>query len=77
MLCLTEKGVEVFIKRYNNKHQKSFWDNYDLLIWNKNHSGYTNVNGLFKDNSWGTVDKISISNQGTWKLSKKYVKYFK
>lgn len=77
MLCLTEKGVDVFIKRYQNNHQESFWDNYDLFIWNKNHKGYTSVNGLFKNNSWGLVDKVSINNQGTWKLSKKYVKYFR
>jgi hypothetical protein len=77
MLCLTEKGVDVFIKRYSNGHRESFWNNYDLLIWNKDHSGYTSINGLFKNNSWGLVDRISISNQGTWKLSKKYVKYFR
>jgi hypothetical protein len=77
MLCLTEKGVDVFIKRYNNGQRESFWNNYDLLIWNKDHNGYTSVNGLFKNNSWGLVDRISISSQGTWKLSKKYVKYFR
>lgn len=77
MICLTEKGVEVFIKRYNNPHQESFWQNYDLFIWSKNSNGYTNINGLFKNNSWGIVDKISINNQGMWNISKKYVRYFK
>ena len=57
--------------------QESFWDNYDLVIWNKNNNGFTNIKGLFRNNSWGLVDKISINEQGIWKLSKKYVKYFR
>lgn len=57
--------------------QESFWDNYDLVIWNKNNNGFTNIKGLFRNNSWGLMDKISINDQGIWKLSKKYVKYFR
>jgi len=70
-----KNGIIVIPRR--NGQRESFWNNYDLLIWNKDHNGYTSVNGLFKNNSWGLVDRISISNQGTWKLSKKYVKYFR
>lgn len=77
MLNLTEKGVDVFIKRYKSNLQESFWDNYDLVIWNKNNNGFTNIKGLFRNNSWGLMDKISIDDQGIWKLSKKYVKYFR
>lgn len=57
--------------------QESFWENYDLVIWNKNNNGFTNIKGLFRNNSWGLMDKISINDQGIWKLSKKYVKYFR
>lgn len=77
MLNLTEKGVDVFIRKYKSDKQESFWDNYDLVIWNKNNSGFTSIKGLFRNNSWGLMDKISVSDQGVWKLSKKYVKYFK
>lgn len=77
MLNLTEKGVDVFIKKYTSNVQESFWDNYDLVIWNKNNNGFTNIKGLFRNNSWGLMDKISINDQGIWKLSKKYVKYFR
>jgi hypothetical protein len=77
MLNLTEKGVDVFMKRYKSNLQESFWENYDLVIWNKNNNGFTNIKGLFRNNSWGLMDKISINDQGIWKLSKKYVKYFR
>lgn len=65
------------MKRYTSNVQESFWDNYDLVIWNKNNNGFTNIKGLFRNNSWGLMDKISINDQGVWKLSKKYVKYFR
>jgi hypothetical protein len=77
VLNLTEKGVDVFMKRYKSNLQESFWENYDLVIWNKNNNGFTNIKGLFRNNSWGLMDKISINDQGIWKLSKKYVKYFR
>jgi len=77
VLNLTEKGVDVFMKRYRSNLQESFWENYDLVIWNKNNNGFTNIKGLFRNNSWGLMDKISINDQGIWKLSKKYVKYFR
>jgi hypothetical protein len=77
VLNLTEKGVDVFIKKYTSNVQESFWENYDLVIWNKNNNGFTNIKGLFRNNSWGLMDKISINDQGIWKLSKKYVKYFR
>ena len=75
MLNLTELGVEVFIKKAKNI--VPYWDNYDLIIWKKDISGYTSIKGIFKNNTWGTAEKISVNNQGTWKLPTKYVKHFK
>jgi hypothetical protein len=76
LLNLTELGVDVFIKRSNSKNVKSFWDNYSLIIWKKNSSGFTNKNGLFK-NEWGIAEKIAINYDGLWKLPTQYVKNFK
>ena len=53
------------------------WDNYDLIIWKKDSSGYTNKKGMFRKNSWGIADRVSVTSQGIWKLPKQYVKYFK
>ena len=75
MLNLTEKGVEVFIRKARSI--EPYWDNYDLVIWKKDHNGFTNIKGLFRNNSWGMADRVSVSDQGIWKLPKKYVKYFK
>ena len=75
MLNLTELGVEVFIKKAKNI--TPFWDNYDLVIWKKDQSAYTNIKGMFRNNSWGMADRITVNNNGIWKLPKKYVKYLK
>jgi len=75
MLNLTELGVEVFIKKAKNV--TPFWDNYDLVIWKKDINGFTNVKGMFKENAWGTAERISVDSDGTWKLPKKHVKHFK
>lgn len=77
MLNLTELGVEVFIKRSKSKSLKPFWNNYSLVIWKKNNSGFTNTKGLFKENEWGIAEEFAISNDGLWKLPIQYVKNFK
>ena len=76
MIYLNEHGVNIFINKYKSKKQFAFWNNYQLIIWQKNYNGYFNIKGLFK-NSWGIADKININKTGMWVLPKKYVKYFK
>jgi hypothetical protein len=75
MLNLTERGVEIFIKK--SKNIQAFWDNYDLIIWKKTPTGFTDTKGLFRKNAWGVHERIAVSNNGIWKLPKKYVKHFK
>lgn len=77
MLNLTIQGVEIFIKRYNANNRESYWDNYDLIIWKKDQNGFTNVKGIFRKNSWGTSERISVNENGVWRLPKKYVRHFK
>lgn len=77
MLVLNEAGVDIFIKRFEGKSSKSFWNNYELVIWSKNPGGYSSPDGMFKGDAWGTAHKVSVNNDGVWKLPKKYVKYFK
>ena len=76
MLHLNEIGVDLFIKRSNSKNMDPHWDNYDLIIWKKDYSGFTNKKGVYRQNVWGIADRISVTNNGTWVLPKKYVKYF-
>ena len=76
MLNLTSMGVDIFINKAKSKTQDPFWNNYDLVIWNKNSSGYSDKRGMFRK-EWGLAEIITVNDQGIWKLPKKYVKYFK
>ena len=64
MLNLTHRGVEVFIDRYKKNNQESFWDNYDLIIWEKNASGFTSIKGMFRKNAWGVAENVSVNSEG-------------
>jgi len=77
MLHLNLLGVDVFIKKANSAKLNPYWENYDLIIWKKNNNGYTNQKGMFRKNSWGVADRVSVENNGIWKLPTQYVKYFK
>jgi hypothetical protein len=77
MLNLTLKGVEVFMKRSKTKSQESFWENYDLLIWKQSAGGFTDTKGMFRKNQWGVTERISVNENGIWKLPTKYVRHFK
>jgi hypothetical protein len=77
MLHLNLKGVEVFIDKFKKDNQISFWNNYDLVIWKKDIGGFTDIKGMYLNNTWGKAEKISVTNEGIWKLPKRYVKYFK
>jgi hypothetical protein len=77
MLHLNEIGVNVFINRYKSLAAEAYWDNYDLMIWEKNHKGFFDVRGMFRKDSWGTANKFEVNDKGNWTLPKKYVRYFK
>jgi len=77
LLNLTELGVEVFIKRATLKNTEAFWDNYSLVVWKKDQSGFTNNKGSFRKNAWGIAEEFAVTNDGLWKLPSKYVKNFR
>lgn len=77
MLKLNTKGVEVFIKKTKSENMDSFWHNYNLIVWNKNSTGYFNKNGMYRNNSWGISESFPINNEGIWEMPIRYVKYFK
>ena len=47
------------------------------ILWQKNSSGFFNVNGEYRKNNWGISSKFAVNENGVWVLPTKYVKYFK
>lgn len=58
-----------------NKSKGFFWDGYTLIKWTPGHNGYMEKNGMYRNGQWGYATKFRMTNQGTWKLSDKYVKF--
>jgi hypothetical protein len=77
LLNLTLKGVDIFIKRSQTNKQETYWNNYDLVIWKENSDGFYDQKGMFRKDTWGIAETISVDNNGIWKLPTKYVRYFK
>lgn len=77
MICLYESGVNLLKKRADSSNLEVRWNNYDVILWHKDSSGFFNVNGEYRKNSWGISNKFVVNENGVWVLPKKYVKYFK
>lgn len=50
-----------------------FWNGWDIFKWTENENGYMQKNGMFRNNKWGHAIKIPMTDNGTWKVLKKYV----
>ena len=62
-----------YVKRFakittSKRSVEVFWDNYDVMIWTKNPSGYMVKNGMFRNGKWGTLRRVRLSERGTWRL---------
>ena len=77
MLHLYENGVEILKKRINTNNLDLYWNNYNLLVWNKDHNGFFSTDGAYRNNSWGIKKEFTVNKKGVWALPSKYVKYFK
>lgn len=77
MLYLYENGVELLRKKANNNDLNIYWNNYNLIIWNKDHGGFFSTTGAYKNNNWGIKKEFLVNKKGAWGLPIKYVKYFK
>jgi hypothetical protein len=77
MLHLYENGVEILRNRIPKNKFDLYWNNYSLIVWEKNSSGYFDTKGIYKNNSWGIANEFPVNPKGAWTLPLKYVKYFK
>lgn len=50
-----------------------YWNGWDIIKWTANANGYTQKNGMYRNDQWGFFVKIPCSDMGTWKVLEKYV----
>jgi hypothetical protein len=46
----------------------TWWENYDMIIWTHNPSGWSKKNGKFRNGKWGTAKRVVVNNDGLWKV---------
>ena len=56
-----------------NNNRNLYWDGWDIIEWRKDPDACFNKYGMFRNGSWGKARRITVSNDGTWKVSSKYV----
>lgn len=50
------------------------WENYDLVFFKPTPFGFTNVSGAYRKGKWGMESRVTVSDDGTWKVPAKNVK---
>ena len=58
-----------------NKKNGFYWDNFTIIKWSPGHNGFSQVNGMYKNNKWGYVSRYDLTDKGTWLIPSKYVKH--
>lgn len=56
-----------------NKSKGFFWDGYTIVKWSPGHNGFTQTNGMFRNDKWGYANKFYMTENGTWRVPSKYV----
>lgn len=50
-----------------------FWDGWNMFKWTANDNGFMQKNGMYRNGKWGHAMRIPMTENGTWKVLKKYV----
>jgi len=50
-----------------------YWDGWDIIKWTPNPNGFSQKNGMYRNEQWGFSVRIPLTDQGTWKVLSKYV----
>lgn len=74
MTNYTELNYDDAHKFVNNNASKGFyWDGWDIVKWTANPNGYSQKNGMYRNDQWGFFVRIPCTDKGTWAVLSKYV----
>lgn len=68
MFVLNYKEAHDFVKKNNRKGYR--WDGWDIVRWVRNPNGYSMPNGSFRNGTWGLEFRVSVSDDGMWRLKR-------
>jgi hypothetical protein len=74
-MTVTYDEVDSIVQRINRKwNQHAFWEGWTICVFKPSRNAYTNPMAEFKNGSWGFVNRIPVSDDGTWSVPNVYVK---
>jgi hypothetical protein len=50
-----------------------FWQGWNIVKWTENPNGFTQKNGMFRNEKWGHAMTIPLESDGTWSVLEQYV----
>jgi len=71
LVALNYEQAHAFVQK--NKSLGFFWDGWDIVKWTENENGFSQKNGLFRNNKWGHSMRIPLNKSGTWEVLDRYV----
>ena len=57
----------------SNESKGFYWNGWDMVKWTPNANGFTQKNGMYRNEQWGFSVTIPLTDNGTWKVLSKYV----
>ena len=74
MSTYTELNYEQAHDFVNKNVNKGFyWNGWDIVKFTENPNGFSQKNGMYRNDRWGFRVIIPCSDNGTWKVLSKYV----
>lgn len=74
MIVLDHSAAHKFVREQRRAGNDVRWEGWTMIFWKPTHYGYSSVNGAFRNRRWGVESRISVDDNGLWKVPARNVK---
>lgn len=73
---LDYKAAHRFVREQRKIGSEVRWDGWDMVFWKSTRYGFSNVNGSFdkKKGRWGIESRVTVSDDGLWRVPNRNVR---
>jgi hypothetical protein len=77
MLTLGFKKVDAFVRKQQEAGNDVWFDGWDILFFRPADAAVYSKDGAFRNGVWGYINRVSVSDKGTWDIDYRNVKRVK
>lgn len=66
-----------FVRDQRRRGNDVRWEGWDILFWKPNPYGFKQQTGEFRNGRWGVGTRVTVDNDGKWRVSLSNVKSFR